>query len=111
MTAELAAVLVAAVGFAATLTSLLRLFPQAVRTFRQRHEPAALSGVSLPTQWLTLANSALWLTYGLLLAGPVGPSAVWLIVPHLVNIPLTLVVIVLVVRGLRATPLREAGHR
>jgi uncharacterized protein with PQ loop repeat len=102
------------VGFLATTTSLVRLLPQAVRTYRQRRDPPALAGVSLPTQWLTFANSCLWLTFGVLLtmSSQAGPSALWVAAPSAVNAPVALAVIYWVTRGRRLeVPVRQAPTR
>ena len=82
-------------GFLATTTSFIRFLPQAIQSWRQRRDHEALSGLSLPTQWLTFVNSLLWITYGFLL------SELWVAMPSLLNAPMALFVIVLILRSRR----------
>lgn len=99
--------LVSLVGFAATSTSLLRLIPQAVQTYNQRKDYEALRGLSLATQWLTLANSLLWIIYGVLLhlVSKTGWEALWIGAPSIINMPLAAMIIVLTSRARRADAL------
>ena len=79
------------VGFLATTTSFIRFLPQAVQTWKQRKDANALSGLSLPTQWLTLINSLLWIMYGFLL------QEIWVAMPSLLNAPMAIFVIALII--------------
>lgn len=81
------------VGFLATTTSFIRFLPQAVQTWKQRKDSHALSGLSLPTQWLTFVNSLLWILYGVLL------GELWVAMPSLLNAPMALFVIILVIKN------------
>ena len=81
------------VGFLATTTSFIRFLPQAIQTWKQRNDAHALSGLSLPTQWLTLVNSLLWIVYGFLL------GEIWVSMPSLLNAPMALFVIVLIIHS------------
>lgn len=83
------------VGFLATTTSFIRFLPQAIQTWKQRNDAHALSGLSLPTQWLTLVNSLLWIVYGFLL------GEIWVAMPSLLNAPMALFVIMLIISSRR----------
>jgi uncharacterized protein with PQ loop repeat len=84
-----------AVGFLASLASFLVLVPQAVRVRRDRHDPAALAAVSVPTQAMLLTNSLLWAVYALLI------GSLWVGAPVVVNAPITATTIVLALRARR----------
>ena len=91
------------VGAAASLISFALWVPQARLTWMNRHDPAALAGVSAMTSWLILVNGVLWLVY----AGLTG--AFWSGAPGLVNIPLAVSTLVLLRRGrVESTPFEPA---
>lgn len=81
------------VGFLATSTSFIRFMPQAIKTWKIRNNPEALYGLSLSSQWLTLINSLLWITYGFLL------GQFWVAAPSILNAPMALMIILLILRS------------
>lgn len=89
--------LVEAIGFLASLTAFVLWLPQAGRTWRQRGDVMALSGVSVWTQVGLLTNALLWAIYAL------GTGAFWVGAPGLINGPLAVTVIILVLRARRRT--------
>ena len=93
-------ILIGIVGFLATSTSLVRVWPQAIQTWKQRNNLQALEGLSIPTQWFTLSNSILWMTYGILLYASTGnPGTIWVAAPSIINAPTAPLIIVLIYRG------------
>lgn len=50
--------------FLAPLISLLKLAPQAVKTFKNRKDTKALQGVSVLTQWMVVLSGVLWILLG-----------------------------------------------
>lgn len=89
--------LVESLGFAASAVSLILWWPQALRVWRCHRAGESLSGVSISSQALLLANAALWGVYAVV------TNSLWVGAPGLVNAPIAVVTIVLVVRG-RRTP-------
>ena len=77
---------------AATFAFVLFL-PQAVRAWRLRNDGEAMSGLSLVGFIMLLANSIAWLLYG------IGLSALWIIVPNSLNIPVSLFMVALILRA------------
>lgn len=99
-----------AVGLVATLTSISVFIPQALQTYRQRHDPQALRGVSLASQVVLIANAVMWMMYAWL------TEAYFSGAPSLFYIPLALFIIVLLLRfrgsgGGSPTPSRDASER
>lgn len=84
-------------GALASSISFALFLPQAMKTWRTRNNPAALSGVSVGTQVLLLANASLWGLYGW------ETGAFWVAAPGLVNAPLALLVIGLILRARRTS--------
>lgn len=87
-----------ALGFSASVIAFVLFVPQALRVWKVRADPAALSGVSLGTQFFLLSNAVLWAFYA------VETQAFWVGAPGLVNAPLAICVIILVTRARRASP-------
>lgn len=83
------------VGLAGSFVSVVLWLPQARRTWRVRHDAAALAGLSAGTQWLLVLNASIWLLYAWL------AHAHWVGVPGLVTLPLALGTIWLVGRSRR----------
>lgn len=71
-----------ALGFAATVISFALWLPQALSTYRNRHDAQALSGLSVGTFVLVLVNATLWGLYAVL------TGAFWAGAPGIVNFPL-----------------------
>lgn len=90
-----AAALTHLIGFAASTTAFVLWLPQARRTWTLRNDPAALSGISLGTQWLVITNSMLWFAYGWL------EQAFWIAAPGFINVPLASATVYLVMRARR----------
>jgi hypothetical protein len=84
-----------AVGFLASAGSLSLWWPQAVRLWRQRRDPLALRGISIPTQVVLLATESLWATYAVL------TGSLWVGAPAVVNIPLSILALVVLRRARR----------
>lgn len=85
------------IGLLASLTSFLLWLPQGQRVWKHRHDPAQLAGVALSTQYISLAGTALWGVYALLI------GSFWLGAPAIVNAPVAIMTIAVVTRGQRAT--------
>lgn len=85
-----------AVGLLASLTSFVLWLPQGVRVWRARREPAALTGIAISTQVISLAGNVLWFVYALLI------DSFWLGAPIVVNLPVLVLTIGLLVRARRA---------
>lgn len=81
------------VGFTASTIAFVLFLPQATKTWRLRHDPNALRGIALGTQWLVVANAVLWFLYGWL------TQAFWIAAPGFVNLPLAAATIYLVKRA------------
>lgn len=58
------------VGWMAAAVSTVMFLPQVVRTWRQRHNPAELAGISLVAFGLITVNASLWMSYGVLRSDP-----------------------------------------
>jgi uncharacterized protein with PQ loop repeat len=83
------------IGMMASLTSFLIWLPQGVRVFRYRNDPARLQSIVLSTQVISLAGSALWGTYAVLI------DSFWLGAPSLVNGPIAIATLVVCRRAHR----------
>lgn len=79
---------VLAAGFAFSL-----FLPQAFKAWRLRDDGKAMAGLSLVGMFLFLANSTVWVIYG------AGLSALWVVVPNALNIPVSLFLIGLIIRS------------
>lgn len=90
------------IGFAASVTAFVLFLPQAALTWRARHNPAALRGVSVGTQLTLLLNAILWGVYG------VSTNAYWVAAPGLINGPLAVLTLWLVMRPQRQEPVIDA---
>lgn len=88
-------VIVDVVGFLASVTAFVLFLPQAMLTWRRRHDAEALRGVALGTQLVLLVNAGLWGLYG------VWTGAFWVAAPGLLNAPLAMMTIYLVLRSRR----------
>ncbi len=88
------------IGMMASLTSFLTWLPQGARVWRNRRNPAALGGIVLSTQVISLAGCILWGTYALLI------DSFWLGAPSLVNGPIAIGTLVVVRRAQRSERLR-----
>ncbi|MBX9243374.1 hypothetical protein ICW40_00960 [Actinotalea ferrariae] len=80
----------------ASLTSFLLWIPQGTRVWKARRTPEELRGIALSTQVISLAGSALWLAYAVLI------GSFWLGAPVVVNGPIAIMTLVVLVRGRRA---------
>ena len=79
-----------ALGMLASLSSFILWIPQGRRVWRGRNDPAALEGIALSTQAISLCGNVLWTLYA------VGIGSFWLGAPAIVNVPiLTMGVVVL----------------
>ena len=99
-----AALLTEAIGFVASVVSLVLWWPQAARVWRHRHDGGQLGGVSISTQVLLLVNAALWGAYA------VATGSFWVGAPGLVNVPLALLTITLLRRARGSAPRVSAPH-
>lgn len=86
-------------GLLASLTSFVLWVPQGVRVWRARREPAALTGLAVSTQVISLVGNVLWFAYGMLI------GSFWLGAPVVVNVPILLMTIVVLVRARHASAL------
>lgn len=59
------------VGATAALIGSVQFVPQVVHTIRQRHDPQALAGVSVPTFVMLAVSTTLWLAYGVFKRDPI----------------------------------------
>lgn len=84
-----------ALGLLASLTSFILWIPQGVRVWRARRDPAALSGIAVSTQVISLVGNVLWFVYALLI------QSFWLGAPIVVNLPVLLMTIAVLVRARR----------
>lgn len=84
-----------ATGLLASISGFLVWLPQARRVWKDRDDPARLTGISLQTQALSLVGNALWLVHA------IGIGSFWLAAPSAVNIPVVLMTIVVVRRAQR----------
>ncbi|MBS44367.1 MAG: hypothetical protein CMH83_14620 [Nocardioides sp.] len=78
---------IAVLGVLVTVVDVAQFAPQARRTLRLRHDPAALRGLSPVTWSLVTAQGLAWVVYGL----GEGLWAVWL--PNLVITPVAALVL------------------
>lgn len=69
-------------GLAGSVLSVVLWWPQALRTWRMRHDPQSLVCLSATTQLLVVVNALVWAFYA------VQTGAFWSGVPGLVNLPL-----------------------
>ena len=99
---DISSVLVNALGLAATSASLLLWLPQARTTWQNRNDSVRLTGISAATQWLLLSSSLLWGTYGLAI------QSVWVAVPNIVSIFLSVATIVILRRGRSLPPITKS---
>lgn len=83
------------IGATMSVISFVLWLPQARLVWTNRHDAAALSGVSVGTQVLVLVNAIGWAVYGLL------TGAIWVGAPGIVNAPLSIATIYLVLRSRR----------
>ena len=81
------------IGMLGALFALSMFLPQALKAWRLRNNGEAMSGLSLIGFIVLLANSVTWGLYGL------GVSAIWVIVPNTLNIPVSLFMIGLIIRS------------
>lgn len=86
-----------ATGLLASISGFLVWLPQARRVWRDRRDPARLTGISLQTQALSLVGNVLWLVHA------IGIGSFWLAAPSAVNIPVVLMTIVVVRRAQRCS--------
>lgn len=84
------------IGLMASLTSFLLWIPQGTRVWKARRTPEELRGIALSTQVISLAGSALWLAYAVLI------GSFWLGAPVVVNGPIAIMTLVVLARGRRA---------
>lgn len=87
--------LVNALGFGATVLSILMWIPQASSTWKNRNDPMRLAAISETTQWLLMACYLLWGVFGVISA------SLWVAAPSVVAFPLALATVVIVRRGRR----------
>lgn len=88
--------LVDTLGLLATVVSFVLWWPQAHRVWSARHDPSALAGLSMRTQGLLLAASALWVAYAVATRSP------WVGAPSLVNAPVAVGTMLVLARARRA---------
>lgn len=81
------------IGVLGALFAFLLFLPQALKAWRLRDDGDAMSGLSLVGFFMLLANSTVWVLYG------IGLSALWIIVPNALNIPVSLFMIGLIIRS------------
>lgn len=81
------------IGVLGALFAFLLFLPQALKAWRLRDDGDAMSGLSLVGFIMLLANSTVWVLYG------IGLSALWIIVPNALNIPVSLFMIGLIIRS------------
>lgn len=82
-------------GLLANVTSFILWLPQARTTFKNRHNPEALKGISLGTQIIAAINTSAWCLYGLFI------HDAWLPLGTLIVLPLALWAIVLKLKANR----------
>ncbi len=87
--------LINALGFSATVLSILMWIPQARSTWQHRNDPVRLAAISETTQWLLMACYLLWGVFGL------ASQSFWVAAPSVVAFPLALATVVIVRRGRR----------
>lgn len=94
------------VGWMAAAVSTVMFLPQVMHTWRQRHSPAELAGISVVAFGLIAVNASLWMAYGVLRSDPQMTFSNMLIVLTALG------TIVLVARGRSAGPSGEPtpGH-
>jgi len=85
-----------ALGMLASLTSFVLWVPQGRRVWRGRHDPAALAGIAVSTQVISLAGNILWTLYA------IGIGSFWLGAPAIVNVPILTMGVVVLRRNARA---------
>ena len=88
---------VAVLGYAAAALSCFMVLPQAVVTFRQRHDLHALAGVSLASMLGIAVNSSMWVVWAI--AAKAYPAGI----PALVNGPAAVFIAFLILRARRRT--------
>lgn len=81
------------IGMLGALFALTLFLPQAIRAWRLRNNGEAMSGLSPIGFIMLFANSAVWFLYG------IGLSALWIIVPNAINMPVSLFIIGLIIRS------------
>lgn len=81
------------VGVLAAVFAFSLFLPQAFKAWRLRNDGKAMAGLSLVGMLLFLANSTVWVIYG------IGLSALWVVVPNSLNIPVSLFLIALIIRS------------
>lgn len=89
-----------ALGLLASLTSFVLWIPQGIRVWRARRDPAALTGIAVSTQAISLVGNVLWFVYALLI------GSFWLGAPIVVNLPVLLLTIAVLVRARRLVTVR-----
>ena len=82
-------------GFVGSFISFILFIPQARTVWRQRHDPHALRGASLGTQFIVIANALVWFAYAYVL------GEFWVGAAGFVNLPLALFTIALILRARR----------
>lgn len=80
-------------GVAGNICSAALFLPNAAVVYRNRHDSAALRGVSVTMQVLILCNATLWVLYAW------ATGAWWAAAPGALNVPLALFVLHLVFRS------------
>ncbi|TXG75817.1 hypothetical protein E6Q11_06555 [Candidatus Dojkabacteria bacterium] len=74
-------------GIVASLITTALFMPQAFSVYQNKHNPAALEGVSIITSWLAITSGVLWVFYAML------TGAIWIAVPSFVSVPLSLFIV------------------
>lgn len=83
------------IGMLGALFAFTLFLPQAFKAWRLRNDVEAMSGLSLIGFVMLLANSTVWVLYG------IGLSALWIIVPNSLNVPVSLFMLGLIIRSRR----------
>lgn len=83
------------IGILGATFAFALFLPQAFRAWKLRNDAEAMSGLSLVGFIMLLANSTVWMLYG------IGLSALWIIVPNTLNVPVSLFMIGLIIRSRR----------
>lgn len=93
-----------AIGIISGIIAFIMFVPQALRVWKTRADPHALSGVSLMTQYLVISNAVIWGAYAVEL------REFWVGAPGIINAPLAITIIISVMHARRTQPQKEEIH-